>query len=161
MGCGLCAPRPAGTPLHDPFCYRDERTVASKQKADAILPPEEAFRRTGAQPLRINTIYQLLADDAHDRGRTMALSAGIRFALARRSARLLNIRTRRTPAWLISLQEIGRAIFCKTRSICRSCSAHRCRRALGWVASKGRCPSLLLFAARNLLLRLAMTRLLR
>jgi len=51
-----------GNPLHDPFCYRDERTVAAKQKADAVLPPEEAFRRTGAQPLRINTLYQLLAD---------------------------------------------------------------------------------------------------
>ena len=53
---------PNGLPLHDPFCYRDERTVAAKQKADEILSPEEAFRRTGAQPLRINTLYQLLAD---------------------------------------------------------------------------------------------------
>lgn len=49
-------------PLYEPFCYRDERSVASKEQADAILPPEEAFRRTGAQPLRINTVYQLLAD---------------------------------------------------------------------------------------------------
>jgi len=53
---------PAGHPLHDPFCYRDERTIAAKQKADAPLLPEVAFRRTGAQPLRINTVYQLLAD---------------------------------------------------------------------------------------------------
>jgi rhamnulokinase len=53
---------PAGHPLHDPFCYRDERTVAAKQKADAVLAPAEAFRRTGAQPLRINTLYQVLAD---------------------------------------------------------------------------------------------------
>jgi rhamnulokinase len=53
---------PTGHPLHDPFCYRDERTIAAKHKADALLPPEEAFRRTGAQPLRINTLYQLLAD---------------------------------------------------------------------------------------------------
>jgi rhamnulokinase len=53
-----------GHPLHDPFCYRDERTVAAKQKADILLPPQEAFRRTGAQPLRINSIYQLLADDS-------------------------------------------------------------------------------------------------
>jgi rhamnulokinase len=52
-----------GQPLHDPFCYRDERTVPAKQKADSLLAPDEAFRRTGAQPLRINTIYQLLADD--------------------------------------------------------------------------------------------------
>jgi rhamnulokinase len=55
---------PSGRPLYDPFCYRDERTIAAKQKADDVLPPEEAFRRTGAQPLRINSIYQLLADDS-------------------------------------------------------------------------------------------------
>jgi rhamnulokinase len=53
---------PDGLPLHDPFCYRDERTIEAKHKADALLPPDEAFRRTGAQPLRINTLYQLLAD---------------------------------------------------------------------------------------------------
>jgi rhamnulokinase len=54
-----------GQPLHDPFCYRDERTIAAKLKVDSIILPREAFRRTGAQPLRINTIYQLVADDAH------------------------------------------------------------------------------------------------
>jgi rhamnulokinase len=54
---------PDGDALYDPFCYRDERTIAAKQKADDMLAPEEAFRRTGAQPLRINSIYQLLADD--------------------------------------------------------------------------------------------------
>lgn len=54
---------PGGHPLGDPFCYRDERTVDAKLKADDFLPPKEAFRRTGAQPLRINSIYQLLADD--------------------------------------------------------------------------------------------------
>ena len=51
-----------GRPLDDPFCYRDERTIASKERADAILLPEQAFQLTGAQPLRINTVYQLLAD---------------------------------------------------------------------------------------------------
>ena len=53
-----------GKPLQDPFCYRDERTVASKEKADAILSPGAAFQRTGAQPLRINTVYQLMAENA-------------------------------------------------------------------------------------------------
>jgi rhamnulokinase len=52
-----------GTPLQNPFCYRDERTLASKARADSIIAPDEAFRLTGAQPLRINTLYQLLADD--------------------------------------------------------------------------------------------------
>ncbi len=53
-----------GQPLADPFCYRDERTVASKEFADTVVAPQEIFERTGAQPLRINTAYQLLADPA-------------------------------------------------------------------------------------------------
>lgn len=53
-----------GKPLGNPFCYRDERTIASKEAADAVLPPLRLFQRTGAQPLRINTLYQLLADAA-------------------------------------------------------------------------------------------------
>ena len=55
-----------GKPLGEPFCYRDERTVATKQHADKIISPEALFARTGAQPLRINSLYQLLADtDTH------------------------------------------------------------------------------------------------
>ncbi|HUX45572.1 MAG TPA: FGGY-family carbohydrate kinase [Terracidiphilus sp.] len=54
----------AGQPLADPFCYRDERTVNSKAAVDAIDTPEALFATTGAQPLRINTLYQLLADPA-------------------------------------------------------------------------------------------------
>ena len=53
-----------GEPLRPPFCYRDERTIRSKQRADALVDPAWMFRQTGAQPLRINTIYQLLADHA-------------------------------------------------------------------------------------------------
>ncbi len=53
-----------GRPLREPFCYRDERTVATKDAADAIIAPLELYKRTGAFPLRINTVYQLLADPA-------------------------------------------------------------------------------------------------
>lgn len=49
-------------PIGDPYCYRDERTVKAKQLADSIVASEWMFRHTGAQPLRINTLYQLLAD---------------------------------------------------------------------------------------------------
>jgi rhamnulokinase len=51
-----------GRALQNPFCYRDERTVASKEAADKIVPPLDLYRRTGAFPTRINTVYQLLAD---------------------------------------------------------------------------------------------------
>lgn len=59
-----------GKPVSEPFCYRDERTISSKESADAVISPLELYQRTGALPLRINTLYQLLADpcaglDAH------------------------------------------------------------------------------------------------
>jgi rhamnulokinase len=54
-----------GTALREPFCYRDERTISTKEAADLVLPPIELYQRTGALPLRINTVYQLLADPAH------------------------------------------------------------------------------------------------
>ena len=53
-----------GMPLGNPFCYRDERTVPTKDAADVMAGPEWMFEHAGAQPLRINTIYQLLADRA-------------------------------------------------------------------------------------------------
>lgn len=49
--------------LDAPYCYRDERTVESKLAADLVIQPAELFTITGAQPLRINTVYQLLADN--------------------------------------------------------------------------------------------------
>ncbi|HUH61798.1 MAG TPA: FGGY-family carbohydrate kinase [Terracidiphilus sp.] len=51
-----------GVPLAEPHCYRDERTIASKEAADAVISPERLFAHIGAQPLRLNTMYQLLAD---------------------------------------------------------------------------------------------------
>lgn len=51
-----------GQANEDPFCYRDERTVAVKDTLDKRLAPDEIFARTGVQPMRINTIYQLVAD---------------------------------------------------------------------------------------------------
>jgi rhamnulokinase len=51
-----------GGALRDPFCYRDERTLATKEAADLLFPPHELYQRTGVLPLRINTAYQLLAD---------------------------------------------------------------------------------------------------
>jgi rhamnulokinase len=54
----------SGKPIGEPFCYRDERTITAKQNADKATLSEELFRRTGAQPIRINTMYQLIADSA-------------------------------------------------------------------------------------------------
>lgn len=53
---------PDGGLLREPFCYRDERSVRSKEAADALIAPFDLYQRTGTLPLRINTVYQLLAD---------------------------------------------------------------------------------------------------
>ena len=55
---------PDGKMLREPFCYRDERTVKSKQDADAIVSPFDIYQRTGAFPIGLNSVYQLVADPA-------------------------------------------------------------------------------------------------
>jgi rhamnulokinase len=57
---------PDGHPFQEPFCYRDERTVPTKAAADLVLSPFDIYQRTGTLPLRINTVYQLLADPVAD-----------------------------------------------------------------------------------------------
>lgn len=51
-----------GKPIALPFCYRDERTLSAHAAVERIFEPQHLFERTGAQPIRINTLYQLMAD---------------------------------------------------------------------------------------------------
>ena len=60
-------------PLADPFCYRDERTVAAEVALHQRIPAERMRRLTGVQLLRLNTVYQQFAD------RQMALPEGARW----------------------------------------------------------------------------------
>jgi len=53
---------PDGSAFAPPFCYRDERSVASREKLQTRISPSELYRFTGAQDIRINTLYQLYAD---------------------------------------------------------------------------------------------------
>jgi rhamnulokinase len=52
-----------GNALGKPYCYRDERTVEAVEKLHALISPERLYALTGAQDLRINTLYQLYADN--------------------------------------------------------------------------------------------------
>jgi rhamnulokinase len=52
------------TPLGAPHCYRDLRTEAIFARLQERGTNADLFRFTGVQPLRINTLYQLLADHA-------------------------------------------------------------------------------------------------
>jgi rhamnulokinase len=51
-------------PLAAPFCYRDERTIAAQQALHTKISPERLHEITGIQLARINTLYQLRADNA-------------------------------------------------------------------------------------------------
>jgi rhamnulokinase len=53
-----------GQAIADPFCYRDERTVRSLHVLHERLSAERMREITGVQILRINTVYQLMADSA-------------------------------------------------------------------------------------------------
>jgi rhamnulokinase len=51
-----------GLPLGQPFCYRDPRTAAVEADLSRRCPAEQLFALCGVQPLRINSLYQLMAD---------------------------------------------------------------------------------------------------
>ena len=51
-----------GRPLEDPFCYRDERTIAAESAVASLISRERLYELTGIQFLRLNTLYQLYAD---------------------------------------------------------------------------------------------------
>jgi rhamnulokinase len=57
---------PDGNMLREPFCYRDERTIATKEAANRLISPFEIYQRTGAYPHNLNTVYQLMADSDLD-----------------------------------------------------------------------------------------------
>ncbi|QNI32929.1 carbohydrate kinase [Alloacidobacterium dinghuense] len=51
-----------GTPIGAPHCYRDIRNEAAEEDVRQRISPEEMFALSGVQPLRINTLNQLVAD---------------------------------------------------------------------------------------------------
>jgi rhamnulokinase len=51
-----------GTPVAEPFCYRDERNVRAAEELHKKISPERMREITGIQQLSINTLYQLYAD---------------------------------------------------------------------------------------------------
>ena len=53
---------PDGKPLGDPFCYRDQRTVAAEREVLARISANRLYALTGIQQLRLNTLHQLYAD---------------------------------------------------------------------------------------------------
>jgi rhamnulokinase len=57
---------PSGEPIDNPFCYRDERTVAALKDVHSRISPQRLYELTGVQILALNTLYQLHADDVSE-----------------------------------------------------------------------------------------------
>lgn len=51
----------AGRLLGNPYSYRDARTDGMRERAAAIVSPDEQYARTGIAQLPFNTLYQLMA----------------------------------------------------------------------------------------------------
>jgi rhamnulokinase len=51
-----------GVPFAPPHCYRDVRNEAAEEEVWQRISAEELFSLSGVQPLRINTVNQLVAD---------------------------------------------------------------------------------------------------
>lgn len=93
-----------GRALREPFCYRDERTVASKEAADKIIPPFDMYQRTGVFPMRLNTVYQLLADPAAGIDPKSHWIMMPEFILSRLGARRVSEYTHATHTGLVDLK---------------------------------------------------------
>jgi rhamnulokinase len=55
-----------GLPAGNPFCYRDERTIAAQKEVHARISQERLYELTGIQVLPLNTLYQLRVDGPKD-----------------------------------------------------------------------------------------------
>jgi rhamnulokinase len=53
---------PEGTPLANPFCYRDPRNVEALGRMQSRISPDRLYQLTGVQIISLNTLYQLHAD---------------------------------------------------------------------------------------------------
>jgi rhamnulokinase len=93
-----------GLPLAQPFCYRDLRTEPMESELAKKCSREELFALCGVQPLRINSLYQLMAD-----GRA-GIPASIRwvnlpeYLLARLGGRVVAEFTNATHTGLVDIQ---------------------------------------------------------
>jgi len=95
---------PDGKMLCEPFCYRDERTVKSKQDADAIISSFDIYQRTGAYPIGLNSVYQLMADPTSGIDKHAPWAMFPEFVLYWLSGRRVGEYTNATHTGLVSLK---------------------------------------------------------
>ncbi|QNI36052.1 rhamnulokinase [Edaphobacter albus] len=92
-----------GTPIAEPFCYRDERNVRAAEELHKKISPDRMREITGIQQLTINTLYQLYAD--REAGYVPARWVNLpEYMLARWGAELVAEFTNATHTQLIDLR---------------------------------------------------------
>ena len=113
--------------LGDAVAYRDERTSGMYAVADAIVSPDEVYRRTGIQRQPFNTIYQLLAlqrehpEQIENAETFLMIPDYLAFLLTGTKANeytnasttcLMNARTQQWDETILEAFDIPRSMFC-------------------------------------------------
>ncbi len=93
-----------GLPLGQPFCYRDLRTEAIEAELAQRYPHEQLFALCGVQPLRINTLYQLMADSRAGIAAQMPWANLPEYLLARLGGRIVAEFTNATHTGLVNIE---------------------------------------------------------
>jgi len=96
-----------GEPAANPFCYRDERTTAAEAALHERISAARMRELTGIQLLRLNTAYQLFADDAELR--TLPWLNLPEYILHTLGARSVSERTNASHTQLLGLPSAGKA----------------------------------------------------
>ena len=94
----------AGAAMGDPFCYRDERTLAAETALHERISAQRMREITGVQLQRLNTVYQIFADAPALQGcRWLNLPEYVLFTLGGRAV------SERTNATHTQMVELGGA----------------------------------------------------
>jgi len=91
--------------LSDPYCYRDSRTEETFAEMEGRCASVELFLRNGVQPLRINTLYQLMADKKAGVPDPVPWANLPEYVLARFGGRLVAEYTNATHTGLVDLRK--------------------------------------------------------
>jgi rhamnulokinase len=95
-----------GKPIANPFCYRDERTIAAQQEVHARIPADRLYQLTGIQILPLNTLYQLFADGTRGIAQSTPWVTLPEFILYRLGGKRVSEYTHATHTQLLSLRTL-------------------------------------------------------
>jgi rhamnulokinase len=96
----------AGKAMANPFCYRDERTIAAQKEVHTRIRADRLYHLTGIQILALNTLYQLYADGLHGMAQSAPWVTLPEFILYRLGAKRVSEYTHATHTALLSFRAL-------------------------------------------------------